>query len=325
MKNHTREKIVDFVAKNERTTAKSIIEHIGLTPPGVFKHLSSLISSGILRKQGKPPKVFYSVVRSSPINRDYALDPEAERFIDERFLKIGPDGILQNGKAAFIQWCLARNLDPIRASSEYLAIVRKFDAYKENGLINGTQKLKQAFPQVYLDKLYYLDFYSIERFGKTKLGELILYSKQSQNISLIQAVIHDVRPRILKILKDMDIDAIGFIPPTVRREVQFMKELEKHLRLPTRLIKITKIKTPITVPQKTLSKLEERMENARQSFAIEDQGTYKNILLIDDAVGSGATLNEVAQQIQQKSMYSGSIIGLSLVGSFNGFEVIKEV
>jgi anti-anti-sigma regulatory factor len=250
MRTQTRDQIIDFVGQNERITPKSIIEHFGLTPPAVFKHLSRLVSEGILKKQGKPPKVFYSLVRSSPIHRDYALDPTAELIINEQFLRINPDGILQTGKQAFIDWCVARGLDPIRTSTEYLALIHKLEAHRQNGLIDATQKLKQAFSAVYIDKLYYVDFYSIERFGKTKLGELILYAKQSQNMSLMRAVITDVRPRIAQILTEMRIDAVGFIPPTVRRTVQFMKELEKQLQLPTKLIKITKIKTPIIVTYK---------------------------------------------------------------------------
>ncbi len=325
MRSQTKEKIIDFVSKNDRVTPKSIIKHLELTPAAVFRHLNKLIGEGILKKQGAPPKVFYSVVRSSRISRDYILDPGAEPIINERFLRISPDGILQNGKHAFIEWCVTRGIDPVSASTEYLSIVSKFDAYKKDGLIDATSKIKQAYHTVYLDKLYYLDFYSIERFGKTKLGELLLYSKQSQNASLIHAVIKDVRPRILRLLEEIEIDAVGFIPPTVKRTVQFMKELENQLKLPIKLIKITKIKTPIIVPQKTLNKIEERIENARQSFAIEDQGNYQNILLIDDAVGSGSTLNEVARQIREKKLCTGLIIGLSLVGSFNGFEVIKEI
>ena len=42
--------------------------------------------------------------------------------------------------------------------------------------------------QMYLDELYYLDFY-IERFGKTKLGQLLLYAKQSQSRTIIRELI----------------------------------------------------------------------------------------------------------------------------------------
>lgn len=49
------------------------------------------------------------------------------------------------------------------------------------------------------------------------------------------------------------------------------------------------------------------------------------MLLIDDAVGSGATMNEIAKQIKNINLVSGEIIGLSITGSFKGFDVISEV
>lgn len=56
-----------------------------------------------------------------------------------------------------------------------------------------------------------------------------------------------------------------------------------------------------------------------------DRGGYNNILLIDDAIGSGATLNETAAQIKNKGICKGKIIGLAITGSFKGFDVISEV
>jgi predicted amidophosphoribosyltransferase len=47
-------------------------------------------------------------------------------------------------------------------------------------------------------------------------------------------------------------------------------------------------------------------------------------LLIDDAVGSGATLNQVAGKIKDKGV-AQKITGLALVGSFKGFDVITDV
>ncbi|MCX6791373.1 MAG: hypothetical protein NTV62_04290, partial [Candidatus Gribaldobacteria bacterium] len=114
-------------------------------------------------------------------------------------------------------------------------------------------------------------------------------------------------------------------PPTVKREVQFMKELEKNLALKNNKIEVTKIKTSVVVPQKTLNKLEDRVENAKKTFVVEGNEGYKNILLIDDAIGSGATLNEIALQIRERGIISGKIIGLAITGSIKGFDVISEV
>ena len=215
--------------------------------------------------------------------------------------------------------------DPIKTSQEYITTIKKYDRFRKNGLINGMMKIKKTFKKVFLDKIFYLDFYSIERFGKTKLGQKLLYSKQSQNKELINELIIEIRRLILKVIDKYNINGILFIPPSVKREIQFMKALEKQLRLPIKTLAVGKVKTPIIIPQKTLNKLEDRIENAKQTIVVEDRNLYKNILLVDDAVGSGATLNEVAKQIKQKNLCTGQIISLAITGSFKGFDVISEV
>ena len=79
------------------------------------------------------------------------------------------------------------------------------------------------------------------------------------------------------------------------------------------------------MPQKTLNKLEDRIENAANTIVVDEKRFYQNILLIDDAVGSGATLNETARQIKHKRLCRGELVGLAITGSFKGFDVISEI
>ena len=104
-----------------------------------------------------------------------------------------------------------------------------------------------------------------------------------------------------------------------------MQELERQLNLSLPTIELVKVKTPVAVPQKTLSKLADRLENAQRTIIITGQHRYQTILLIDDALGSGATLNETAKKIKQQNPATIIIIGLAITGSFSGFEVISEV
>ena len=71
--------------------------------------------------------------------------------------------------------------------------------------------------------------------------------------------------------------------------------------------------------------MSDRIENAKNTIVVDEKGTFKNILLIDDAVRSGATLNETAKKIKDRKICKGKIIGLAIVGSFKGFDVIGEV
>jgi len=186
-------------------------------------------------------------------------------------------------------------------------------------------KMRATFNSLGVDELYYFDFYSIERFGKTKLGALLLYAKQSQSVELINKIYEIIKDDFFKFLKNKDIDAVCFVPPTVSRKIQFQKELEKKLNIKLPHVRITKIVNQIPVPQKTLNKLEDRMENARSTIFIKEDNVFKNILIIDDGVGSGSTINEIALKIKNKGICSGKIIGLAITCSYNGFDVINEV
>lgn len=54
---------------------------------------------------------------------------------------------------------------------------KKYDNYRIDGLISGMSKFRSTFDDVALDGVFYLDFYSLEIFGKTKLGQLLLFAK----------------------------------------------------------------------------------------------------------------------------------------------------
>jgi len=79
------------------------------------------------------------------------------------------------------------------------------------------------------------------------------------------------------------------------------------------------------VAQKTLSKLEDRVQNAQKTIIVEDSRIFNNILIMDDAIGSGATINETAKQIRHKKLCNKKLFGLCITGSFKGFDVISEV
>ena len=132
------------------------------------------------------------------------------------------------------------------------------------------------------------------------------------------------RTRIEDLVAEQKVDAVGFIPPTIRREVQFMKVLEKKLSLPLPYVQLVKVSGDIVIPQKALSRIEERVTNARVSMLVREKRKFNKVLLIDDAIGSGATMNEVALKLKAQSV-AKIVVGVAITGSFKGFEVIQEV
>ena len=103
-----------------------------------------------------------------------------------------------------------------------------------------------------------------------------------------------------------------------------MNALQKGFALPLIHLNLVKVSGAIPVPQKALNKIEDRIDNARASIIVKDSGQFKNVLLIDDAVGSGATINETAVKLKQKGT-AKKVFGIAITGSFKGFDVIQEV
>ncbi len=321
---------MEYIAKNGQVAGSELIDYLGITGRAVRKQLKNLEENGQVTKSGKPPKVYYSIAATptpaaTPADSTSSLNKAVQQTIEDSFLYITPRGTIQTGWSGFVYWCQERKLEPLPTASRYQKTMRQYGRYKKGGLISGMRKLKTSFDDVALDKIFYLDFYSTEIFGKTKLGQLLLFAKQSQDRQLINDIADLIKPGVLQLLEKYDIDGVGFIPPTVKRELQLVRQIQKRLNLDKRILPISKIKTPVSVPQKTLNKLADRVINAQETITIDNVGTYRNILLIDDAVGSGATLNETAKKIRQKEICSDKIIGLAITGSFKGFEVISEV
>jgi biotin operon repressor len=324
----TSKKIIEYIGRNGHVAGSELADYLGITSRAVRKQLKALQDSGQITKSGTPPKVYYSIAAApaAPHSNDGSLiDASILRIIKDNFLYITPRGTTQEGWGGFAYWCQEQKLDPAKTAFRYRKTMNEYGQYKKHGLIDGMYKLKTSFDDVALDEIYYIDFYSTEIFGKTKLGQLLLFAKQSQDRKLINDIADRIKPGVLQVLQQYDIDGIGFIPPTVKRELQLVRQIQKRLNLDKRTLSINKIRTPVVVPQKTLSKLTDRIINARETITVTDTGKYHNILLIDDAVGSGATLNETARKIRQKGICDGQIIGLAITGSYKGFEVISEV
>ena len=322
--------IVELFKKDKELSVKEIVEQLGISKQTVHIVLNRLVDQNKVEKLGRPPKTIYRLREASvqqPVTAPENVSGEALAFLKENFLMVSETGNLLEGIDAFSYWCRQRKLPIEKTLNEYLITKKKYDHYYSvNGLINGMEKLNntKGYDKIWLDDLFYLDFYAIERFGKTRLGTLLHYAKQGQNKYLMGIMMKIAKPQIINLVDQLGVDAVGFVPPTIRREVQIMKYIQSDLRLALPVIDIKKLSNIIPVPQKSLSNLNERIRNAEHTFAITEQRKFQHVLLIDDAVGSGSTLNQIAGKIKGKGV-SRKITGLALVGSFKGFDVITDV
>jgi len=322
-----KDKIKALLLENKQMTVNDLSTSLDVSRQYVHRLLNELDDEDLIRTIGKPPKVYYMIKLKESLSHEDIISYEHEHFLKQHFISVDPLGNLLEGIDAMRYWCNKQNLPMDKTIREYVETRKKYLAfYNDNNLIDGTEKLlnTKGMEVIGLDRLYYLDFYAIERFGKTRLGTLMHYAKQGQNKVLMKQIVSEIRHSVLRLLADKNIDAVLFVPPTIDRKVQIMKVLEKLLRIDLPAMKVDKIKGQIVVPQKALSKIFERVSNARNTFYVPTQKKYNRVLIIDDAIGSGATMNEIAIKLREKNLVK-EIIGLAITGSYKGFEVISEL
>ena len=310
-------------------SVKEMVDMFDVSKQAIHIALNQLLEQDVILKFGRTPKTIYRLNKQKelPKTEFVPISSENQDYLVKNFLVITEVGKMLEGIEGFSHWCKQRKLPVEKTLDEFLKTKLKYDTYFDaNGLISGKDKLDntKGYDKIHLDEILYLDFYAIERFDKTRLGTLLHYAKQGQNKFLMKILLSEIKKKVQILLDTTQFDAVGFVPPTIRREVQIMKYLETHLKINLPKINIQKISGIIPVPQKSLNKIEERINNAENTFTVSETVKYNHILLIDDAVGSGSTMNQIAGKIKQKGI-AQKITGLAVVGSFKGFDVITDV
>lgn len=332
---NTQDSIISYIRQYKQARPTDLADSIGVSLQMIHRSLKILLEKNSIQKSGSAPRVFYTLNKDrdseSPIfTENYKTKISQNQFdvIEKSFYNLLPDGTEEYGIKAFVNWCLKRKYNVEQKAKEYYDSILPFEkSEKEKYAINMTSKIKDTFKNSsYLDELWYLYPYSIAVFGKTKISQLIFHAKQTQDSTLMKKVFSMMDTHIHAYIKYTKPDAIAFIPPTVPRKKQIMKELKKFLNLNLPEVHIEKIKTGIMVQQKSLKDLNDRIYNAEHTMVVTSKTNtpYKKLLIIDDFTGSGSTLNEMAKKCKEQGLAS-KVIGLTLTGSINGFDVLREI
>lgn len=323
---NTRTQILQLLTEKGELSVHQLTEALGISRQRIHQILREMAEEKQVKKLGTSPRVYYQVLSPQSTKKVVLISDEERNFLAEHFLLVDPMGQLSEGLEGFTQWCHDRKLPVEKTIKEYIHTMGKYLAlFDANGLIDGIQKLNNTKEiSNCMEAVYYADFYAIERFGKTKLGALLHHAKVSQSKRLIRQIVEKTSGKLHRLIHKFKIDAVGYIPPTLKRDVQIMNELKKGYKLSLPHISIQKIFLREPVPQKSLKRIEDRILNARNTIVVNELSSFKTVLLIDDALGSGATMTETACKLIAKKVAT-RVIGFAITGSYKGFEVIAEV
>ena len=326
--------LIKIQSENGITTSQ-IASKLQISSQSASYHLKNLLEQNKVIKEGRHPNIFYhinseykDIARETPTLTGEALTDDFG-FLD-------PVGNYLEGEIAFNSWQKFQykgNL-PKEDLINKFALERSQIPRDKNGLIHANKTIDTNFEnQRAITNLYLLDIYSLPIFGRSKLALLGFQAKQSKNKLLANKLFDNIIPKIRELINQNDYDYIAFIPPSIKREFQLIYALEREINPGKPKIKIIKyFSSGNSVQQKSLKTLLERKTNAQKTFRIASRDDFKTnkkaltCLLIDDFVGSGASLNIVATKI--KSVYPDIKIidAVAIAGNIaKDFPVIKEM
>jgi len=319
------DEIVTFLKAQPGSRPQAIADAVGVSRQYVQKMLQD---KETFDAYGSGPNRFYrlaSVMPEDNVTEEMVgvLDDDQRKQIDSNFYALTPLGAELVGVNGFYEWCRQRGFNFEQKAREYIGVLKKYYPETARFPIDFTHKLKTTFSDLSVDKIWASDFYAFEIFGKSKLGTLVTVAKQVGDSDSIKALAERLDRDIKTIQKTHRIDALAFVSPTLQRQVQLMSKLDLAIDKSLPRIRVYKVGAKILIAQKTLKTIQDRVLNAAQTFVVESDRKFENVLIIDDALGSGATINEVAKLIKQKDI-GEHCYSIVLVASPNGYEVINE-
>ena len=136
---------------------------------------------------------------------------ELEQYFSN-FLYLNPKGDILEGLDGIKLWCQKQNLPFEKTLVEYLEINEPYNRLRQQGIIDATAEVKSDFGEdLQMDKMVFCEFYKIPRFVKTRVGQILLHAKQTQNEKYIRLICDEFAPRIREFAKGFE--SICFAPP----------------------------------------------------------------------------------------------------------------
>lgn len=269
----------------------------------IHKYLWELLKQWKLSKSGSGPQTVYQLTSewySPSLELTFfkwnglVTIPELwykdSKVIENNFFMINDKWVERSRVMWFVRYCESLWISAEQNASAYISLVQQRENKK-----NKSWLLECNLPNVhYVRKISTIDPVSYWSRRNSRLSELIKSAKIKQDRTHIVEIIELLETRLASYIYHNRVDAICVIPAKNQRVTQLMTHIKSRLRqYPVQIIQ--SFWTPswvISVQKPSIFPL--------------------NVLLIDDSVHSGDTLNHVAFHISKRGVQH--IDALCLVG-----------
>ncbi|MDE0243333.1 MAG: winged helix-turn-helix transcriptional regulator [Candidatus Kaiserbacteria bacterium] len=329
MKQTRKQEIIRLLNRREYSPA-DLQKKMGVSLVTVHHHLKELCQDGYVEKWGRPPSVIYRLVPEESIDRI------PSDVVENHFVFKDPVGNILVGSKGFLQWSrhALKQKTLYEKVLDYEAYIQKLK--EQNVHVFSHEKEQRLREEVgeplHIKKILFLFPYALPDFGKTKEYLLLERAKEgdSRNKKYAEELIALFFPALERFVQEKNIDAVAFVPPSASREFQIMSRMKKlfsEMKGDMPIIPLKKKHGETVQQQKNLKYPAERLENADKTFYIPTEGekAYHRVLLVDDFVGSGATLNQIAKKMISQGV-GEEVFGITIIGSMEKkFPVVRKV
>ncbi len=318
-----RQALVDMLEKQD-CAPRDLVRLLNVSPQLVHRYLKELTESGHVEKLGRAPRVRYRMVRRP--------DPTIRSpLIEKHFIYRDTIGDMYTGAEAFLRWS--------DGSLKKHSLQEKVSLYEEavsavqGNIFSSTEKIRsfseKTGEKMFLQEAVFAFPYALPDFGKTKESIFLGIAKDNtpQAERYGRQLLSDFLPVLRAYIRDKDIEAVVIVPHSASRDFQIMHSFSRSFggafSLP--VIPIEKQGGEVPQQQKYLSTDAERLKYADLTFHIPlYEEKFTRVLIIDDMIGSGATVNQIAKKLLHQGI-AQEVYGIGIIGTEKGFIVEKRM
>ncbi len=275
----------------------------------IHSQLKSLLLSDQIIRRGKSPLTYYSLKTEAQQSSEQILqltDTQRET-LNQDFLIIKRQGTQVTGQRAVCDYAQEHNVDPqevaekfVKARQTQKKLSTLHDGSTADQLIQLEEK-KHVIPGL-IERYQCADYAEIDGFGKTAIAKKVHAAKASKNAVLQMEIFRQTERQIHDMITEYGIEAVAFVPGATDVGKTFMKQWQQTLDLPLPHINLVRVAQDTNVPQGAISLQRDREDYTSYTMVPGDHRRFRHVLLLDDSVISGTTINQAAQSLLKEEV-----------------------
>ncbi len=268
--------------------------------------LKSLLLSGQIIRRGTSPRTYYSLAKAGQQSSETILQltDKQHDILQSDFLIIKKEGHQVSGVKAICDYAQELNQDPQQIAIQFLEARDKqlSEIEIDEGEAHDQIKLletKEAVKQGTIQHFHFADYCEVGDYGDTALAKKLRTAKNSGNALLQLQLFRETERQLQEYIADYGVDAVAFIPGSTMQGKDLMKRWKETLDLPLPHVNLVRAIEENAVPQNIISLQTDREQAADGTLAVADHRRFRHVLLIDDELITGTTMQNAAQNIQE--------------------------